>query len=56
MTNIHAAHFSTTIWGDPAEFRPERFLSADGSVDIKMENYVIPFGGGKNIKMFILKS
>ncbi len=47
MPNVHAAHFSTDLWGDPSEFRPERFLTEDGNVDSKMENFVIPFGGGK---------
>lgn len=50
MPNVYAAHFSKEIWGDPDNFRPERFLTADGLVDSKMESFVIPFGGGKKLK------
>ncbi|XP_031812457.1 cytochrome P450 1A1 isoform X2 [Sarcophilus harrisii] len=35
------------IWGDPSEFRPERFLSADGTINKSLSEKVIMFGLGK---------
>ncbi|XP_069898980.1 cytochrome P450 1A1-like isoform X2 [Dipodomys merriami] len=35
------------LWGDPSEFRPERFLSPDGTVDKVLSDKVILFGLGK---------
>lgn len=40
-------HMDPNIWGDPHQFRPERFLNADGSV--KKDNGVFAFGGGIRI-------
>ncbi|ETS75610.1 hypothetical protein PFICI_12554 [Pestalotiopsis fici W106-1] len=42
--NNHVIHASKEIWGQTArEFRPERWLSAEGA---KMQKYWIPFGAG----------
>uniref|UniRef100_A0A8C2V3S6 Cytochrome P450 1A n=1 Tax=Chinchilla lanigera TaxID=34839 RepID=A0A8C2V3S6_CHILA len=35
------------LWGDPSVFRPERFLSPDGTVDKALSEKVIIFGLGK---------
>ncbi|XP_027714080.1 cytochrome P450 1A1 isoform X1 [Vombatus ursinus] len=35
------------IWGDPSVFRPERFLSADGTINKALSEKVIMFGLGK---------
>ncbi|XP_074088815.1 cytochrome P450 1A2-like [Macrotis lagotis] len=35
------------IWGDPSVFRPERFLSADGTINKVLSEKVILFGLGK---------
>ncbi|XP_010624914.1 cytochrome P450 1A1 isoform X1 [Fukomys damarensis] len=35
------------LWGDPSVFRPERFLSLDGTVDKALSEKVIIFGLGK---------
>lgn len=35
------------LWGDPSEFRPERFLTADGTIDKALSEKVILFGLGK---------
>lgn len=33
------------IWGDPENFRPERFISKDGT--FKKDEHLMPFGYGK---------
>uniref|UniRef100_F7BKP6 Cytochrome P450 1A n=1 Tax=Monodelphis domestica TaxID=13616 RepID=F7BKP6_MONDO len=35
------------IWGDPSVFRPERFLSVDGTINKALSEKVIMFGLGK---------
>ncbi|XP_039094176.1 cytochrome P450 1A1 [Hyaena hyaena] len=35
------------LWGDPSEFRPERFLTSDGTVNKALSEKVILFGLGK---------
>ena len=44
--NVWAVHFEPSIWGDPENFRPERFLSPDELSVQKNEN-LIPFSTGK---------
>jgi len=44
--NLWHIHHSTKIWGDPENFRPERFLSEDGKKFIKNEN-VMAFQPGR---------
>lgn len=36
--NLYYMHHDKKIWGDPENFRPERFLSADGKKYVKNEN------------------
>ncbi|XP_046930366.1 cytochrome P450 1A1 isoform X1 [Lynx rufus] len=35
------------LWGDPSEFRPERFLTPDGTINKALSEKVILFGLGK---------
>nr|XP_045757664.1 cytochrome P450 1A1 [Mirounga angustirostris] len=35
------------LWGDPSEFRPERFLTLDGTINKALSEKVILFGMGK---------
>jgi len=44
--NLHHAHHNPKIWGDPENFRPERFLSEDGLSYKKSEN-LMPFQIGR---------
>lgn len=44
--NHYSAHFDKSVWGDPENFRPERFLSSDGTTVKKNEN-LIPFSTGR---------
>lgn len=47
MTNVYAVHFSKSLWGDPQNFRPERFLNSCGTaVDKKMADSLASFGAG----------
>ena len=48
FANLYAIHHSAEIWGDPENFRPERFLEKDGSCSGKHE-YLIPFAVGKRV-------
>lgn len=45
LSNLWAIHNDPKLWGDPQNFRPERFLSENGEL-IKTE-YLIPFSLGK---------
>jgi cytochrome P450 len=42
---MYSVHMDKGYWGDPENFRPERFLTSDGAV--KKEPRLIPFGYGK---------
>ena len=44
--NQYAAHYNKEIWGDPENFRPERFLSPDGKQVLRNKAWM-PFGAGK---------
>ena len=44
--NFYAAHHSKSIWGDPENFRPERFLSTDEKTVLRNKAWM-PFGVGK---------
>ncbi|XP_038069254.1 cytochrome P450 2D3-like [Patiria miniata] len=45
IPNIYAVHNDPELWGDPENFRPERFLGEDGQL-VKPE-YLIPFSTGQ---------
>ncbi|CAG7828731.1 unnamed protein product, partial [Allacma fusca] len=45
LPNIYAIHHDAKLWGDPGNFRPERFLSTDEKTVIKNDN-VLPFSLG----------
>jgi methyl farnesoate epoxidase/farnesoate epoxidase len=45
--SILSLHQSKEIWGDPEEFRPERFLDAKNT--IINANKILPFGLGKRV-------
>lgn len=44
----YAMHVDKELWGDPENFRPERFLNGDGKVDLK-KDITMPFGAGKRL-------
>jgi cytochrome P450 len=47
MPNLYSAHYDEKVWGDPENFRPERFLDDNGNI-IKFEN-LLPFSTGKRV-------
>lgn len=50
ITNVWKIHTDPSIWSDPLEFKPERFLSTHKDVDIRGYDFeLIPFGSGRRI-------
>lgn len=45
MNNLYSVHMDPEYWGDPENFRPERFINADGT--FRKDERMIPFGKGK---------
>lgn len=40
VANLHYIHYDPAVWGDPQNFRPERFLSEDGKTFKKHEAFL----------------
>ncbi|XP_002731729.2 cytochrome P450 1B1-like [Saccoglossus kowalevskii] len=47
IPNIWSANYDEAIWDEPHQFRPERFLSDDGSLNKKTVAQMMAFGVGK---------
>lgn len=47
--SLYALHMDKDYWGDPENFRPERFLDENGKLDLKLDKS-LPFGAGKKYK------
>ena len=48
LVNVWAISRDSTIWENPNEFKPERFL--ESSIDVKGRDFELsPFGGGRRI-------
>jgi len=45
-SSLYSTHHDPEVWGDPENFRPERFLSKDGTRAERHES-LIPFSIGK---------
>ncbi|GLV45150.1 Cytochrome P450 304a1 [Carabus blaptoides fortunei] len=46
-TALIGAHMDTKVWGDPENFRPERFITPAGTLTKK--DLSLPFGAGKRL-------
>ena len=44
MVNLWSVHMDPKIWGDPENFRPERFITQDGT--FKKDEHLMLFGYG----------
>ncbi|OVA10800.1 Cytochrome P450 [Macleaya cordata] len=53
MVNLWKLHRDPSIWSEPLEFKPERFLtssSTHGDVDVRGQHFeLLPFGSGRRI-------
>ncbi|XP_072014927.1 cytochrome P450 2C23-like [Amphiura filiformis] len=47
ISNLYAVMHSLELWGNPEEFRPERFLDDKGN--FREQDEVIPFGVGRRV-------
>ncbi|CAL5412189.1 unnamed protein product [Camellia sinensis] len=48
--NLWKLQRDPTIWPEPSEFRPERFLTSHKHVDVKGQHFeLIPFGAGRRV-------
>ncbi|XP_049770644.1 probable cytochrome P450 304a1 [Schistocerca cancellata] len=47
ITCLWSMHMDKDVWGDPENFRPERFLDENGQLSRK--DFSLPFGAGKRL-------
>lgn len=48
LPGLYSFHNNKDLWGDPDNFRPERFIGPDGKLDLKLDK-TLPFGAGKRL-------
>lgn len=48
MIGLFSMHNDKDVWGDPENFRPERFLNSNGSLNLK-KDVSLPFGAGRRL-------
>ncbi|KAK4796168.1 hypothetical protein SAY86_028494 [Trapa natans] len=50
ILNLHKIQREAKVWPEPAEFRPERFLTTHSNFDVKGQSYeLLPFGSGRRM-------
>ncbi|KAF4524067.1 hypothetical protein B566_EDAN013015 [Ephemera danica] len=49
MLNLYSGNMDPKIWGDPENFRPERFITDDGSY--QRNEHLLSFGAGSRACM-----
>ncbi|KAK7507572.1 hypothetical protein BaRGS_00001507 [Batillaria attramentaria] len=47
LVNLYSIYMDEELWGDPDNFRPERFLTEDGELDRSKVEQVTPFSLGR---------
>lgn len=48
LTNLWSLHMDEAVWGDPQNFRPERFLDEQG---LLIKDQSMPFGAGNYLNL-----
>lgn len=48
LAGLATLHNDKLLWGDPENFRPERFLNDNGKIDLK-KDLSLPFGAGRRL-------
>lgn len=48
IATLYSLHTDEKVWGDPFNFRPERFLDLRGQLSLK-KDVSLPFGAGKRL-------
>lgn len=46
IVNLYSGHHDPRYFPEPATFRPERFIKADGSLNAGLTDRVFPYGLG----------
>jgi cytochrome P450 len=50
ITNLWKIHTDPSVWSDPLEFKPERFLTTHKDVDVRGKHFeLLPFGSGRRM-------
>lgn len=50
FVNLGKLHRDPSVWSNPLEFQPERFLNEHASLDVRGQDYeYIPFGSGRRM-------
>lgn len=50
IPNLWKIQRDPSVWSDPTEFQPERFLTTHKEVDVKGQNFeLLPFGSGRRM-------
>ncbi|TKY50303.1 Cytochrome P450 82A3 [Spatholobus suberectus] len=50
IPNLWKIHRDPSVWSDPLEFKPERFLTTHKDVDVRGHHFeLLPFGSGRRI-------
>ncbi|RDX91408.1 Cytochrome P450 82A3, partial [Mucuna pruriens] len=50
IPNLWKIHRDPSVWSDPLEFKPERFLTTHKDIDVRGQHFeLLPFGSGRRI-------
>ncbi|XP_047321529.1 xanthotoxin 5-hydroxylase CYP82C4-like [Impatiens glandulifera] len=50
LVNVWKMHRDPSVWSEPLEFKPERFLSQEKNIDLRGKDFeLLPFGSGRRL-------